>query len=227
MSSKTALIVFAREPRLGRVKTRLARDLGAELALELYQGLVEDVLAVAGRTAAAGRFIYAADLEPAGSFFARWQAGFAVVAQTGADLGARMDAAFREVVGAGFDRVILIGSDCPDLTPAILADAAQRLTDHDLVLGPAADGGYYLIGLNRPRPALFAGVDWGTDRVLAQTAARAKALGLRTSLLAERQDIDTLADLRAYARRVQADGAEPGRKTAGIVLANPGGLFYT
>lgn len=134
-----------------------------------------------------------------------------VIAQRGGDLGQRLAHVFEDVSRLGIDSVVVIGSDLPDL-PARLARAAfaelaePREAERRIVLGPASDGGYYLIGMNHLHPALFRGIDWGTNRVLAQTLEAAKAEGLHVSLLDAWADVDSTADLE----RLMARGCESG-----------------
>ena len=109
-----------------------------------------------------------------------------------------MFSAFADSLGQGRRRVVLIGSDCPEITAPVLSSAFSLLTAHDLVLGPARDGGYYLIGLTAPYPELFQDMPWGTDAVLAQTQIRAARLGLRTALLEPLTDIDRPEDLPVW-----------------------------
>jgi rSAM/selenodomain-associated transferase 1 len=112
-------------------------------------------------------------------------------------LGERMERAFARAFAEGRKRAVLVGSDCPQLSASIIRRALEGLRDHELVLGPAADGGYYLIGLTAPRPSLFRAMAWGTDRVLAETMARAEKDGLRSLLLEELKDVDRPEDLDA------------------------------
>jgi rSAM/selenodomain-associated transferase 1 len=115
--------------------------------------------------------------------------------QVGADLGERMFFAIAQAFRRGFQRVVLVGADCPGVSTDILAQAFQALQDNDLVLGPTMDGGYYLIGLSRPLPALFDDMPWGGDQVLAQTMAVARRAGLQPALLACLADVDRPEDL--------------------------------
>jgi rSAM/selenodomain-associated transferase 1 len=195
VSHKSVVVVFARELVAGGVKTRLAARVGDALALAFYRAFLEDLLAEVQqgpwglRVAVAGdpqRFAMTLGLEPSICF-----------AQEAGDLGDRMAAAFQRMLAAeSCDRCLLVGSDMPQLAlPALaLADAALAMGEADLVLGPALDGGYYLVGMARPHP-IFSGIAWSTDAVLPETRARAKQLGLRTTLLAEAFDVDTAADL--------------------------------
>jgi rSAM/selenodomain-associated transferase 1 len=134
---------------------------------------------------------------------AAWFPGEALLAQDGPDLGARMSSAFGDAFRRGADRVAVIGTDVPALTRDDVLEALASLEDHDLVLGPSRDGGYYLIGLARPRPALFQGIAWSTSTVFAATMERAAGLGLTVRILEERRDIDTLDDVRAEWTRIR------------------------
>lgn len=120
---------------------------------------------------------------------------FSYRSRTGNDLGEIMRNAFEEGFATGAGKIVAIGTDCPDLTPILLREAFDRLFNHDLVLGPASDGGYYLIGLKRVYPELFEAIDWGTATVLATTKKKATGLGLSIAYLAELNDIDRPEDL--------------------------------
>jgi len=180
--TRTSVLVFAREARAGRVKTRLIPLLGAEGAARLYARLVRCALATA-RDARLGEVTL-----------------WSTRRQRGADLGARMHHAF--VLGLRrADRVILIGSDCPALRAAHLRRAARWLAGGaDAVLAPAEDGGYALVALRRLSPRLFEGIDWGGPRVMAQTRARLAALGWRWRELPEVWDVDRPQDYRRLER---------------------------
>lgn len=141
----------------------------------------------------------------------------AVSHQRGSDLGERLASAFVELLSGPVDRAVVMGSDCPDLGPALLGEAFTALGDRDLVLGPTRDGGYYLVGLRQPTPDLFEGVSWGTDQVLTQTLERAERLGLGVGRLAVLDDIDTPEDLvRLVARRCVSPPG-PGARTEGAL----------
>ncbi|HET9045347.1 MAG TPA: TIGR04283 family arsenosugar biosynthesis glycosyltransferase [Casimicrobiaceae bacterium] len=195
------LLVFAKEPAPGRVKTRLARAVGDVEAAAIYRELAVSVLTAAA-TACADGSVDAVELwcdpdceRPA---FAEWRRRFGVLLRTqrGADLGARMRGALLESLARG-QAAIVIGTDCPALDAAYLARAAAALASHDVVVGPAADGGYVLIGLARDLD-VFAGIAWSTADVMAATRARVKSLGSTMAELPALWDIDTLADLERY-----------------------------
>jgi uncharacterized protein len=191
-----ALIVFVKEPRPGAVKTRLATVLGNEQAAQLYRALAEEAVR---RTRPRGReyeqllFFTPAEAGPA---LARWFPGETLLPQKGAELGERMANAFEATFASGARRVAIVGTDAPGLSRQLVNEALLALGDHDVVVGPAQDGGYYLLALDRPRRGLFEAIPWSTSAVLAATAERASLLGLRLSVLEPLTDIDTLEDLR-------------------------------
>jgi hypothetical protein len=111
-----------------------------------------------------------------------------------------MQRAFVEAASEGADRVVMVGADCPEITAELLEKALERLATTDIVLGPASDGGYYLIGLRQPNPQLFANISWGSDQVLAETLFRARQLSLAVSLLQELSDVDRPDDLPVWER---------------------------
>jgi hypothetical protein len=197
------LIIFAKEPAPGQVKTRLCPPLTGEAAARLYRAFVDDILEEMVRLpelrlalayAPAGAEAYFRDLAPS---------GVDLFPQEGADLGERMARAFGRGFDAGFDAVLLRGSDTPDLPGAVVLAAAEILESGaaPAVLGPSPDGGYYLVGLAAPQPELFREVAWSGAAVLADTLDRARRLGLKVHLLPEWPDIDTFQDLEAFERR--------------------------
>lgn len=192
------VVVFLKAPRPGEVKTRLAADLDPPAAAAIYRVLVERTLAVvAGAWQVELR--YAPD--DAREEIAPWlRPGWRGAAQGGGDLGVRLERAVSDAMGGGVNRVVLVGTDCPELGTADIEEAWRDLELHDVVLGPATDGGYWLIGLRRRWPELFRDIPWSTDRVLATTRARAAGAGLRLALLRERADVDTLEDWRRWLR---------------------------
>ena len=197
------LMVFLKEPQPGAVKTRLAREIGEGPAARLYRALAEaEVAATTPRADAYSRLLFFTPPD-AGPAIAEWFPGESLVPQSSGDLGQRMAEAFRDAFARGARRVCIIGTDVPWVDRALVEDALQSLDDHDLVLGPAHDGGYYLLALDRPRPELFSGIAWSTPSVLAATAERAGALGLSVRLLAVLPDVDTAEDVRAHWRRLR------------------------
>jgi len=202
------LAVFARFPEPGRAKTRLIPALGPEGAAQLHAEMVRHTFRRIDELDAVRR----ASIEVwfAGGDAERFEADFGERSyrpQPEGDLGARMAHAFDAML-AGARAVVIIGTDCPAITARIVSDAFDALRDHDLVLGPATDGGYYLIGLRRPEPELFDQMPWGTSHVLAETVARAERLSLVVHLLPSLDDVDEPSDLAVWeAARSGGDGA--------------------
>lgn len=191
------LAVFAKAPVPGAVKTRLAPAIGARAAARLHESLVRHALRVAIAGGAAEVELWCAPDERH-EFFARCARDFGVrlKPQGRGDLGERMEAAFREAFDQG-RTLVLIGSDCPGLEAADLRAAHAALATHDAVFTPAEDGGYVLVGLSRPLPGLFSGIDWGSAAVMRQTRERLAAAGARVLELPTRWDVDRPED---YAR---------------------------
>ncbi|MFM1808736.1 MAG: hypothetical protein RLZZ242_1461 [Bacteroidota bacterium] len=184
-----ALAIFVKNQRLGAVKTRLAAAIGDQKALEVYAQLVHLTLGAAAHTAAAVHLFYHERLEPAPSNLIAQ-----VHVQQGDSLGARMLHAF-DLLLADYSKVILIGSDLPEIHSALIEVAFSRLDFCDVVLGPATDGGYYLLGLKHPQPQLFESMSYSHSEVFNQTLARAKTSHLEVSQLAVLRDLDTYDDL--------------------------------
>jgi uncharacterized protein len=189
------LLVFLKAPRPGQVKTRLAAEIGDAAAARVYRELAERVLA---QTAPVEReylrLVFFAPPE-ARAEVSQWLPAETLVAQEGDDLGQRMHAAFAVAFARGATRAALIGTDVPRLSRTHVLEALAALERCPVVLGPATDGGYYLVGLREPRPELFRDVAWGTSSVRATTLDRAASLGLAVHLLPPLRDVDTAADL--------------------------------
>ncbi len=194
MSSKPLLLVFLRAPVLGKVKTRLAATLGNERALEIYKRLLRHTIEQ-GAQLGVDRQAWYADELPADELCTAL--GYSVHQQAGADLGERMQRAFEAGFASGHSPVIIIGTDLPQLSEALLREALKALETHDAVVGPAKDGGYYLLGLRKPCAELFQGKTWSTDTVFKQTTEDLERLGRTWEALPELTDIDTQADLDA------------------------------
>ena len=190
------LLVFVKAPRAGAVKTRLAAALGAGPAAALYRAMAAEEIR---RTAPRGDYdrVLVFDPPDARDEIASWLPGETLEPQQGADLGARLANAVQAAFDAGARRVAVIGTDVPSCGHEHVASALRSLDDHDVALGPTHDGGYYLIALDRPRPALFQGIPWSTASVLPATAERAGVLGLTVLMLDPLRDVDTLDDVHA------------------------------
>jgi rSAM/selenodomain-associated transferase 1 len=189
-------LVFVRAPVAGRVKTRLAGALGAEGALRVYRRLAEHTLREARALGGEVRVHYTpAD---AGPEVRAWLGdGLRYLPQSAGDLGGRMEAAFRAAFDDGADRVVIIGSDLPELSAALLRQAFDALESHPAVIGPARDGGYYLLGLRTMIDGLFDNIPWSTDEVLARTLERLREAGIEPALLDTLTDVDEVDDLPA------------------------------
>ena len=192
MAESTCVAVFTRAPELGRVKTRLAQDIGAAAALETHLQLLSHTL-----DQVAVQDGWDAELWVAGDPSSVPARGLPVRIQPQGDLGDRMLAAIETITARG-QRALVIGSDCPVLSSTYLIDAAAALDDCDLVLGPSEDGGYALVGMHRAHPELFVDMTWSVPEVCSETQHRAARLGLSVVLLPELWDVDTIDDWRRW-----------------------------
>lgn len=198
--NEVALVIFAKPPVEGEVKTRLARDTGDPVATELYQCFLADIAAmvaawiVESKTSVEPVLAYTKSPDHPGyavfreQYYKFWEQGEG-------DLGARMARVSQRCFDAGAKRVVIIGADSPTLTPAHLQRAITALDTHEVALGPSFDGGYYLVGLRQPSPEIFRGIQWSTDQVLAQTIAACRASSRLCATLEFWYDVDTFDDL--------------------------------
>jgi len=194
------LLVFTRDAAHGPVKTRLAPAVGAAAAAAVYQRMLRDTLATASAVPAQTHTLWSDRPTPSAPLRALARRfAMRIRIQSGPDLGARMHGALAATLGAA-DCAVLIGSDCPEYDLPYIESAFAALATHDAVLGPAADGGYVLIGVRRAVPAVFDGVAWGTDQVLQATRRRLRTLGWTWQELPTRQDVDEACDLRHFPR---------------------------
>ncbi|WP_404785997.1 TIGR04282 family arsenosugar biosynthesis glycosyltransferase [Altericista sp. CCNU0014] len=195
--AKNCLMIFTRYPEPGQVKTRLIPALGAEGAATLHRRMVEHTLAQARALKSIGGL--SVEVWFANGSIAQMQAWLgedvAYQLQPEGDLGDRMALAFESAFAKGHQATTIIGTDCPDLSTAVLEQSFSALQQEALVLGPAIDGGYYLIGLARPVPELFTDIAWSTANVLQATVEKAARLGLTPHYLAQLSDIDLPEDL--------------------------------
>lgn len=195
--SQETLIIFTRYPEPGKTKTRMIPSLGAVGAAKLQRQMTEATVAI-GRQLLRSRpislLIYFAGGHE--DLMASWLGqDLCYQSQSGAHLGRRMSCAFADAFATGKKRVVIIGTDCPDINISLIERALDALSQKDLILGPALDGGYYLIGLSRLAPALFDSISWGTGEVLSQTEAIASQLGLNVGFLPALRDVDRPEDL--------------------------------
>ncbi|MGM0559270.1 MAG: TIGR04282 family arsenosugar biosynthesis glycosyltransferase [Myxococcota bacterium] len=198
----TAIVVVGKPARRGEVKTRLAEDVGARVATDLYRRFLADIASLVTRVREASSngvtALLAWKADPHHSSYAPFdEAEFELVEQPEGGLGECMWGLSKELFERGTDRVLIIGTDSPTLHPRHLSAALEKL-DHgaDVVLGPSFDGGYYMIGLSGPHQAVFSHIDWSTGAVLGQTLRRAREAQLLCELTEFWYDVDTLGDLK-------------------------------
>ena len=196
---RRCILFFVKFPEPGKVKTRLAATLGAERAAEISRELAETVL----KRIPAGEEVFVIfDPPEKRAEIAAWlhaageERTLRCIPQAAGDLGVRLERAFAAAFAEGCEAVAAIGSDCVELAPDHFAETWQALETHDVALGPTEDGGYYLLALRAPSPALFAGIAWSTEAVFQQTLDRAAEAGLRAHLLPKLRDVDTEEDWR-------------------------------
>ena len=188
----TVVLVFARVPALGHGKSRIAATLGLETARCIAEFLLRRTLETCAPLDSVRLWYTPAD---AGGRLGAWmRPGWTCSAQEGYDLGGRMTRAFQDAFASGFSRVLAIGCDCPEMTAMDLRAAEQALLVSEVVLGPARDGGYWLLGMRRFHPELLSDIPWSTDAVFQRTLERAAGAGLSVSLLRKLSDIDTDGD---------------------------------
>ena len=195
---RNILLLFIKNPHPGYVKTRLARTVGDEEALRIYHILL-DKTRKAAQALQAERWLYYSDFPDPDD---NWpETDFLKKAQHGSDLGARMEAAFREAFDAGAAKVVIIGSDCPELSEEVLRAAFDHLDEKDFALGPTPDGGYYLLGMKQLESGIFHGIEWSTDSVRAKTLEQISLAGKTVAILPMLSDIDTEEDWRLYEKK--------------------------
>jgi len=201
------LIIFTRYPQPGNTKTRLIPDVGALAAAHL-QAQMTHLVVRQGMALNKKRPIYIEVAYDGGNQekMKSWLGDRCdYVVQVEGDLGARMQATIQSAYDKGGEYIVVIGSDCPGIDQAVLANAYHQLITHDVVIGPTDDGGYYLIGMRMPYRELFAGVQWGSDTVFRDTCCIAKNAGLRMAVLSTLCDVDYATDLPIYRDRIEID----------------------
>lgn len=205
--SPRRLLVFAKAPEAGRVKTRLARSIGAESSLEVYRAMIRELLGRLDTVARDGfdvEVMWSGSTEIEGSLLTSTFAPYRVARQIGHDLGERLITAISERALLQRTRqIVVIGTDLPDLEGVDVESAFALLDSCEWVIGPATDGGYYLIGCRSASfdASVFDGIHWGESSVLEATTARIRELGVSVALLPERSDIDDIDDLAGYVER--------------------------
>jgi rSAM/selenodomain-associated transferase 2/rSAM/selenodomain-associated transferase 1 len=214
------LIVFTRYPEPGRAKTRMVPVLGERGAADLQRRMTVRAMQTVGALAARRPCEIEVCFEGGTARSMRDWLGpdVAFRPQGAGGLGERMVRASARSFAGGCDRVVIVGSDCPGISADLLAGAFDALREAPVVIGPASDGGYYLIGLRLPLPVLFDEVAWGSDRVLDQTLQRAEYAGVRVVLLGELADVDRPEDMPVWDGALAADSAEGGARPVSVIV---------
>lgn len=196
MSNKNFYGIMIKYPEPGKVKTRLAREIGEVKASEICKQIAEQVI---GNTAPSDdeyqRLIFI-DPPEREADFRDWLPGEQFASQHGSNLGERMDYVIRYLLNAGAEKAVITGSDIPKLSRDIIIQAFKELDQADVVIGPARDGGYYLIGMKNPMSELFLNVPWSTKDVFSETARILKQIGNGYGILPVLSDLDTIEDLK-------------------------------
>lgn len=195
---KKAIIIFVRNPQLGKVKTRLATTLGDEKALNIYKELLNHTKEITSQTTADKHVFYFDKIEEKDL----WNApGFFKCLQCNDELGGKMKNAFKELFNMGYEKVAIIGSDCFELTTAIIEEAFALLKNKDVVIGPAKDGGYYLLGMKKLIEPVFENKQWSTESVFNETINDLTENSFSFASLPALTDVDTEEDWN-YTKRI-------------------------
>ncbi|PKH50154.1 glycosyltransferase [Tenacibaculum sp. Bg11-29] len=191
--SKNLLLVFTRNPELGKAKTRLAKTVGDETALTIYKFLLDKTKEITANLSCDKAVYYSVKIRDNDiwnkEIYQKHQ-------QKGEDLGIRMQNAFQNSFDENYDKVLIIGSDLYDLTPAIIENAFEKLNTNDVVIGPAEDGGYYLLGMKKMHAAVFKNKEWGTATVRRDTLNNLQKVTVH--LLEELNDVDVFEDIENH-----------------------------
>ena len=190
-----SIIVFIRYPRNGQVKTRLAETTSREFAVKFYKSCAENLVKNVKKISSINRFVFYSDKNEKKEIINWLGTKLFFAPQEGDTLGRRMKNAFEKILSTGAQKVIIIGTDIPDLSKEIIVDAFDKLNSYDVVIGPSKDGGYYLLGMKKMNSQLFEGIEYSTPEVLSVTILKIKELKLAYHLLPELMDIDTEENL--------------------------------
>ncbi len=194
MINRNALIIIAKYPQIGAVKTRI-RGLSDDQRVELYNKLLNDTMVKLSSISGMDTFIAFAP-DNAGDFFSRFNVGLIPLSE--GDLGDRMYQAFQDTFQKGYEKISLVGADIPDLSSAIIKDSLNKLREYDIVFGPVTDGGYYLIGMKRLIHEVFFNVPWSADNTLNISVKNAKQAGYSIGFTVELSDVDTYEDAQRH-----------------------------
>ncbi len=212
MADEQRVILFVKLPERGKVKSRLSRDMDWDFVLHLYDCMVQDMITMLKRSGVPFLICY----DPPGALeqMERWLGReYSYSPQTGNDLGERMEHAFARTFQEGIERVLLVGSDIPGLSRAVIAEAFESLAAQDAVIGPARDGGYYLIGFQKNGfdASIFRDMIWSTDAVYGETVMRLRGKNRKVHVLQQCTDVDTKEDLKTLLRQMEEQGTPESR----------------
>jgi len=199
-NAKLLLVVMAKAPVPGKVKTRLIPRLTPEEAVDLYRCFLQDRIRTIDSLTGVDRAIAFTPADARDMFIPFSQNGIHLFSQKGSNLGERLNNIFVEKLAGGYDAVSIIDSDTPDLPQSTIQESFKRLVSDqaDAVFGPCHDGGYYLVGMRKPHPELFDDIAWSTETVLTKTLEKARQLHVKTDLLPWWNDLDTYEDLVVF-----------------------------
>ena len=187
------MMIFIKNPVAGEVKTRLGASIGSANALQVYKKLLSHTREIAVQVKCDREIWYSSMIDRRDS----WNSDlFEKKLQQGRNLGVRMSGAFQQAFEAGYEKAVIIGSDCPELEPQHIEDAFDALRSQDAVIGPSEDGGYYLLGMKKYTPEIFSDIEWSTSSVFEETKRHFEQLGLTCKTLEVLNDIDTIEDLK-------------------------------
>jgi len=198
MKKDKAIIVFARHPVIGKVKTRLAKTMGDEFAASFYKVCAEHTFTEVEKTVGTGLFLFCSEKNEIEKLKNWGGEHFTYYVQRRGDLGLRMLNAFRSVFKEGHNQAVIIGTDTPDINSGLIQQAFSELNNHEYVIGPSNDGGYYLLGMKSPAIDLFTGIEWSTDSVFNKTIKKFKCKNAAFKVLNVLNDIDTEKDLKKW-----------------------------
>lgn len=187
----TALVIFVKNPVEGKVKTRLAKSIGDEKAVVIYKQLLQHTYIIT-KEMSIDKYVYYGDFVNNNDI---WDENYKKALQQGADLGQRMENAFKEVLSVGYKKVLIIGSDCAQLTTDIINTAIEKLDESDIVIGPSLDGGYYLLGMKKITSQLFNGIEWSTNTVFSKSLEIAGNQHLKVTTVQKLSDVDVIEDV--------------------------------
>ncbi len=192
---KNGILIFQKNAELGKVKTRLASTIGDQAAFEAYQLLVKYTHKVASESPVQKILFYSNHLEEDRG---EYPINYRFELQSGFGLGEKMSNAFQRLFEEKFDRLIIIGTDCAEITSELISEAFESLKDRDVVIGPAHDGGYYLLGMRKFIPGLFEGIPWSTDQVASLTRNYLENHKISYDVLATLSDVDFEEDWNKF-----------------------------